>query len=102
MLEGGGGVEVVTLASVLDVQPGVEHLAAVIVVEVGGRRCGLHRFHVELTVGERVLAHPLVVGDEVEVQARCGLEDQTQLAACLVVVVGTVARGGVAEESVLS
>ena len=85
-----------------DVQSGVDHVSVVVSLVVGVGLCCASRLRVHQSVGESVLANPLVVGNEVEEQALRRLYHQAQLAAGLVVAVGPLAVELVLEESVLS
>ena len=95
-------VHVSPVACVPQVQPRVQQVALVVALTVGRGVAGFLGVHVEQSVGKAVLPHVLVVGQQVQRQPLGGAHHQPQPSASLVALVGTVAGGAIAEETVLT
>ena len=100
ILPAGGIGHVGIIAFIGQVQTGIHHVALVVALTVGIGVGSMLQLAVQLSVGESVLFHKLIVCREVECQTTCGLSHQPQSSTGLVHLVGPLVAVVIAEESV--
>ena len=101
ILIAGGGCQREGVGIVAQRESGDEIVAAIAAWEGRCWLLCLARIQVERSIGEGTLVHILIVGRHIHLPSRVQSTSQHQLSACLLVVVSSLARGGIAEEACL-